>query len=202
MPDQHVGDNGHEGRPSKERHGQRGPGRPFKARRPGNRGPRSSGGSARPGPIGLRRVGGEDFELVHPRCVEETELDYEEGIELWKAGDPESARDALAVCTVGLSRQHLDPCGPRADRARSNFAILRWRAGTSATRSSWPTGRCPADFRGGCRAIGPTIGRFTKPSTAWPTASTHWAVMATARAYERSVFGSRAARVESRAGTL
>ena len=43
------------------------------------------------------RVGtqGDDFELVHPRIVEETRLDYEEGIELWKAGDPESARDAL-----------------------------------------------------------------------------------------------------------
>jgi hypothetical protein len=33
--------------------------------------------------------------LVHPRGVKETELDYEEGVELWKAGDPESARDAL-----------------------------------------------------------------------------------------------------------
>jgi hypothetical protein len=27
--------------------------------------------------------------------VEDAELDYQEGIELWKAGDPESARDAL-----------------------------------------------------------------------------------------------------------
>jgi hypothetical protein len=27
--------------------------------------------------------------------VRETELDYEDGIELWKAGDPEGARDAL-----------------------------------------------------------------------------------------------------------
>ena len=36
-----------------------------------------------------------EFELVHPACVEETELDYEEGIELWKAGDPEGAQDAL-----------------------------------------------------------------------------------------------------------
>ena len=35
------------------------------------------------------------FELVHPRCVRETELDYQEGLELWKAGDPEGARDAL-----------------------------------------------------------------------------------------------------------
>ena len=51
--------------------------------------------SPKPGPIGLTRVGGDDFELVHPRGVKEMELDYEEGIEIWKAGDPESARDAL-----------------------------------------------------------------------------------------------------------
>ena len=30
-----------------------------------------------------------------PRKVEETREDYEEGMELWKEGDPESARDAL-----------------------------------------------------------------------------------------------------------
>ena len=35
------------------------------------------------------------FELVHPRCVHETEPDYQEGLELWRAGDPEEARDAL-----------------------------------------------------------------------------------------------------------
>jgi len=40
-------------------------------------------------------LGGENFELSQPRGVEEAELDYAEGIELWKAGDPESARDAL-----------------------------------------------------------------------------------------------------------
>jgi len=38
---------------------------------------------------------GDDFELVHPKAVDETRLDYEEGIELWKEGDFESARDAL-----------------------------------------------------------------------------------------------------------
>ena len=59
------------------------------------RGPRGRGASRSPGPIGLRRIVGERFELAHPRCVKETELDYEEGLELWKAGDPESAHDAL-----------------------------------------------------------------------------------------------------------
>jgi hypothetical protein len=38
---------------------------------------------------------GEDFELIHPRGALEAELDYEEGMELWRAGDPEAARDAL-----------------------------------------------------------------------------------------------------------
>jgi hypothetical protein len=35
------------------------------------------------------------FELVHPHCVHETELDYQDGMEIWKAGDPEEARDAF-----------------------------------------------------------------------------------------------------------
>jgi hypothetical protein len=47
------------------------------------------------GSIGLSRLKGENFELVHPRGVKEVELDYEEGIEIWNAGDPDGARDAL-----------------------------------------------------------------------------------------------------------
>jgi hypothetical protein len=70
--------------PKGSRRPRQGPGGPP-ARRPGSR--TSS--------LGLARVGGNEFELVHPRGVKEMELDYEEGIELWKAGDPESARDAL-----------------------------------------------------------------------------------------------------------
>ena len=82
-----------EGRPMR---GEAGPvlgGRSSRVR--GRGGPRPRGESLRPGPIGLTRIGGDDFELVHPAAVKETELDFEEGIELWKAGDPESARDAL-----------------------------------------------------------------------------------------------------------
>jgi hypothetical protein len=57
----------------------------------------------RTGPIGLRQIPGtpDGYDLVHPRCVEETELDYAEGIELWKAGDPEEARDALRFALQG-----------------------------------------------------------------------------------------------------
>ena len=58
-------------------------------------GPPARRSGQKPGSIGLTRVGGNEFELVHPRGVKEMELDYEEGMELWKAGDPESARDAL-----------------------------------------------------------------------------------------------------------
>ncbi len=58
-----------------------------------------------PGPIRLSTIAGQKqaFDLVHPRCVEEARLDYEEGLELWKAGDPEEARDAL--------RYALQACG-------------------------------------------------------------------------------------------
>ncbi len=62
---------------------------------PFRRGPRAGGGSRNQGPIRLARLDGEDFELVHPPEVSEVALDYEEGMELWKAGDPEGARDAL-----------------------------------------------------------------------------------------------------------
>lgn len=70
-----------------------------KPKRPGkSRGPRQSGPNslspARTG-IRLRALGDNRFELDHPPCVRETELDYEEGMEIWKAGDPEDARDAL-----------------------------------------------------------------------------------------------------------
>jgi hypothetical protein len=70
-----------------------GPGGPDRPRKRGGPPTRRSG--PKPGSIGLARAGGNDFELVHPRGVKEMELDYEEGLELWKAGDPESARDAL-----------------------------------------------------------------------------------------------------------
>jgi hypothetical protein len=74
--------------------GGRGGRRPRASR--GSRGGAKPGGAPRsPGAIGLYRLERGDFELVHPRKVEETREDYEEGMELWKEGDPESARDAL-----------------------------------------------------------------------------------------------------------
>lgn len=61
----------------------------------------SRGGASKRGGLGLKRLGGDEFVLVHPKCVREMELDYEEGIELRKAGDPEAARDALRFALQG-----------------------------------------------------------------------------------------------------
>ncbi|WP_435019519.1 tetratricopeptide repeat protein [Tundrisphaera sp. TA3] len=61
----------------------------------------SRGGASKRGGLGLKRLGGDEFVLVHPKCVDEMELDYEEGIELRKAGDPEAARDALRFALQG-----------------------------------------------------------------------------------------------------
>lgn len=61
----------------------------------------SRGGKSKRGGLGLKRLGGDEFVLVHPRCVDEMEMDYEEGIELRKAGDPEAARDALRFALQG-----------------------------------------------------------------------------------------------------
>ena len=55
----------------------------------------------RTGGIGLRRVDADVFELVHPRCVQEMWPDYEEGLEIWKAGEAEEARDALRFALQG-----------------------------------------------------------------------------------------------------
>lgn len=51
--------------------------------------------------MNLRHLGGEAYELIHPRCVEELEPDYEEGMEIWKAGEAEEARDALRFALQG-----------------------------------------------------------------------------------------------------
>jgi hypothetical protein len=67
---------------------------------PGNRPARPSP-PKRTGGLGLRPLGPGVFELIHPRCVEEMRPDYEEGLELWKAGEPEDARDALRYALQG-----------------------------------------------------------------------------------------------------
>ena len=73
--------------------------------RPPRRPPRPGGPPSSPkrkgGGLNLKHLGGNDFELVHPRCVREMELDYAEGMEIWKEGDPESARDAFRFALQG-----------------------------------------------------------------------------------------------------
>jgi hypothetical protein len=45
------------------------------------------------------------MEFRHPRCVEETWLDYEEGMELWAAGEVEDARDVFRFALEGCGDQ-------------------------------------------------------------------------------------------------
>ena len=85
-----------------------GGGPPSRGQRPGPPAGRQTGqkstGHGKPlraTPIGLKRLGGNEFELTHPKCVDEMELDYAEGIEIWEAGDPEGARDALRYALGG-----------------------------------------------------------------------------------------------------
>lgn len=80
--------------------GNRGGGGPKRPRGGPRSGPARPGGAAR-GPIGLAEYRRGLYELVHPMCVWEVELDYHEGMELWKAGDPESARDGLRYALSG-----------------------------------------------------------------------------------------------------
>lgn len=94
--DQRGGGNRGKNRPSAQNRGGR-PAAPGRAA--GANG--SRGGVSRRGGLGLKRLGAEDFALVHPKCIREMELDYEEGIELRKAGDPEAARDALRYALQG-----------------------------------------------------------------------------------------------------
>lgn len=79
-----------------------GPGpRPGHGPGPANTAPGRARVPRRTGGLGLRRIQGNDFELVHPRCVREMELDYAEGLELLAAGDPEASRDALRYALQG-----------------------------------------------------------------------------------------------------
>jgi hypothetical protein len=89
---------------------------------------------------------------VHPPCVRETELDYEEGLEIWKAGDPEGARDALryalAACRdnmwihVALGRIALEEFrDPSLARGHFGYAV---ELGKRALTPQF-AGRMPAD---------------------------------------------------------
>jgi hypothetical protein len=92
------------------------------------------------------------FELVHPRCAREMEPDYQEGLEIWNAGDPEEARDALryalGACPanlwvhVALGRIALDEFkDPALARGHFGYAVELARRALPAGFS----GRLPRD---------------------------------------------------------
>jgi hypothetical protein len=65
-------------------------------RKPGGGSPPQSRSS-----ITIRPIGRDEFELAHPRCVEDRELDYEEAIEILDAGEPDVAREVLIDALEG-----------------------------------------------------------------------------------------------------
>jgi tetratricopeptide (TPR) repeat protein len=84
------------GRGDADDRGSRRPNDPRPGSGPGRKSiPRKAGG------LNLRHLGGDEYELIHPRCVEEMEPDYAEGMELLDAGDVEAARDALRYALQG-----------------------------------------------------------------------------------------------------
>ena len=145
--------------------GKRGRGRPRSGRAAGGNPHGRPGKSA--GPIGLTAVEGSPgvYELVHPRCVEEMEPDFQEGLELWKAGDPEEARDALRytlqACPanlwvhVALGRIALEEFkDPILARGHFGYAVeLRARSCQRVSRAAY-------------RGIDRPTHRFTTPSKA------------------------------------
>ena len=97
--------------PGRGERGFRGGKRPIPSGKGNVRGPgkgkaKGRGKSPSSGPIRIRPVGVGDFEIVQPRQVEELELDYLEGIELWEAGEPEDARLALRF-VLGACGEYL-----------------------------------------------------------------------------------------------
>jgi hypothetical protein len=69
----------------------------------GQRRPPKGGPSQRQGGLSLRQVAEGQFELVHPPCVEERAEDYEEAMEVCRAGEVEEARDILRYALEGCS---------------------------------------------------------------------------------------------------
>lgn len=73
-------------------------GRPSGRRPSGRRQGRARPSGSR---LAIQPVEGVGFEIVHPPCVEEVQLDYEEALAAWQAGEPEEARDMLRFALEG-----------------------------------------------------------------------------------------------------
>ena len=80
-------------------------------KRKGPPAPRAGGREGAQGRLWLRRVNGMDFEMVHPREAEEVMPDYEEGMDLWREGDPEAALEALRFALEGCRYSLWVHCG-------------------------------------------------------------------------------------------
>ena len=147
----------------------KGPGRP----RQRQGGPPTRRPGQKPGSIGLGRIGGNDFELVHPRGVKEMELDYEEGMELWKAGDPESARDALRYA-LAACHDNLWVHAALGRIALEEFHDPSLAQGHFGYAVELGPRHCRRISQGGCQPIGPPTVPSSRPSRDCCVASKHW----------------------------
>lgn len=71
---------------------------------PTNLAARSTASRGQPSPtsgLSVRRLDSGEYLLEHPDCVEELEEDYREGLAIWRAGEPEEARDVLRFALEG-----------------------------------------------------------------------------------------------------
>ena len=145
--------------------GKRGRGRPRSGQAAGGNPHGRPGKNA--GPIGLTAVEGspDAFELVHPRCVAEMEPDFQEGLELWKAGDPEEAPTPFATRSRLVPR--TSGCTSRwAGSLLKSSRIRSSPAGILDTPSSWRARSCQRVSRAAYRGIDRPTRRFTTPSKA------------------------------------
>ncbi len=135
--------------------------------RPRRPGPGPGQGPARKtGPFGLRSIGGNDYELTHPRCVDEMELDYEEGMALWREGDAEAARDALRYALQGCGDNlwvHV-ALGRIALESFRDPSLARGHFGYAFEKAERAL---PPGFTGACPAVGRRTGRSTRRSRGW-----------------------------------
>lgn len=129
----------------------------------GSRGGRPRGRHVRPNPsrrgpgpgprdrIGLRPLQAGDFELVHPRCVEERADDTREALAIWEAGEPEEARDVLRFALEGCGDNlwaHV-ALGRIALEAFSDLPLARGHFGYAVERARRAL---PSGFTGRLRA--------------------------------------------------
>ncbi len=67
----------------------------------GRTGPGAARSSRVASDLNVRSLGDNEFALVHPSCIDERREDYEEGLTIWREGEPDEAREVLRFALEG-----------------------------------------------------------------------------------------------------